>query len=282
MKRSDFIWNELIYGGHWLSLGGSAFVFSMMILLQLPLRWDFLPIIYLLFQFVFSYNHYKELDNDAISALDRTDHLKKYEKYLLSITCIYGFGFIVLLIYFGNIESIIFGVLLALFGFLFTTKFKKYTINITGFKTIYASFLFSLFIVFTALFCSYQINLRLIEIFLFMFLRLMVSSSFSDIKDIESDKQNNLSTLPVFFGKQKFLFFLHILNFVTILPLFFTVIQIQPSFSFFVIFSYFYEFYYILKAKNPEADIQSLTNVLVDGEFIFWPFLLFLGIIFAF
>jgi 4-hydroxybenzoate polyprenyltransferase len=280
MRYSDFIWNEFIYGGHWFSISASSIAFSTMILLDINIKWEFLLIVYLLIQCIFNYNHYKEIEINTLSKAERTNHLKKYQKLLPLLIIVYGVGFFALLFYFGNFKSFIFGGLLLLLGLSFTTLFKKPTEKIIGFKTFYASFSLSLLIIFTAFYCSYSMNFLLFQLFVFLSLRFMVSSSFSDIKDMDVDKKRNLITLPVYFGKQKFLFFLHILNFMTFIPLLITVMEITPSFSSFVIFSYLYSFYYISKAKNTEIDIQSLTDVIVDGEFIFWPFFLFVGLLF--
>jgi 4-hydroxybenzoate polyprenyltransferase len=278
-KWTEFLGEEFFYGGHWFSIGVSALIFSIMILLHTQIRWELLLIVYLLIQCLFNYNHYKEFQIDASSRSDRIHHLKIYYKILPIITAFYGIGFLILILYFGNIESLIIAVASLLIGLLFTKFFKKCTKKIVGFKTFYASFTLSLLIVLTVTYCSYSINLLLLELFVFFSLRFMISSSFSDIKDIDIDKKLNLLTLPVYFGKQKFLTFLHILNFITFISLFVIVLQITPYFSLFPIFSYLYSFFYIEKAKNPKTDIQSLTNIVVDGEFLFWPFFLVIGLI---
>ncbi|MCK4365675.1 MAG: UbiA family prenyltransferase [Thermoplasmatales archaeon] len=279
MKKFEFIWNEFVYGGHWFSISASSIAFSTMILLDVKIKWEFLLIVYLLIQCIFNYNHFKEIKIDALYNSERTNHLNIYHKYLPLLTFIYGVGFLAMLFYFGNYFSLIFGGLLLLLGLLFTTLFKKITSKIIGFKTFYAAFSLSLLIIFTAFYCSYSINLILFNLFVLFSLRFMVSSSFSDIKDINIDKKRNLITLPIYFGRRRFLSFLHILNFITFIILFMTILQITPKFSIFLIFSYIYTFYYLEKAKNTNVDIKSLTNIIADGEFIFWPFLLYMGLI---
>ena len=178
--------------------------------MDISIRWEFLLIAYLCTQCVYTFNHYKELEIDSSDNLDRTNHLKKYKKLLPLIITAYGLGFFVMLFYFGNYFSLIFGGLLLLLGLLFTKLFKKITSKIIGFKTFYATFSLSLLIIFTAFYCSYSINLILFNLFVLFSLRFMVSSSFSDIKDTNIDKKRNLITLPIYFGRRRFLFFLHI------------------------------------------------------------------------
>lgn len=281
MKRSDFIWNEFIYGGHWFSISASAIAFSTMILLNTSIKWEFLLLVYLLIQCIYNHNHYKEIEIDAISKSDRPEHLKKYRHFFLLITTLYCIGFFGLLLFFGILVNLIFGGLLLLLGLLFTNLFKKITQKVIGFKTFYVAFSLSLLIIFTALYCSYEVNLMLFKLFLFFSLRFVIGASFSDIKDMDVDKKQKLLTFAVYFGKYKFLTFLHILNFITFIPLFIIIMEISFSFLLFLIFTYLYTFYFIQRARNPKVDVQSLTSVIVDGEFVFWPFLLFLGIIFV-
>lgn len=279
MKRINFIWDEIVYGGHWFSLSVVAFVLTIIVLLELNLRWELLAIVYLLLQAVYNYNHYKEADIDSLLNSDRTKHIKIYYKILPILTIFYGIVFIILILYYGNIESLVIAGFLLLSGLLFTKLFKKLTKIILGFKTFYASFTLALLILFIALFYSYPINFLILELVIFFFLRFLISSSFSDIKDIDIDKKHHLLTWPVYFGKKKILTFLHMLNFVTIIPLFIIIFSIHPPFSFFVLFSYLYCFFYIEKAKKRGLDIHSLTNIIVDGEFFFWPFFLFIALI---
>ncbi len=278
MKNIEFLWLELIYGGHWFSISISAIIFSIILLLDTSIRWELLIISYLLIQSLFNYNHYKEFHTDMISASIRAKHLKKYYNYIPIIMIFYLLLLVILTLFYGNITSMIFLFFLFIIGILFTKVFKKQTKKIIGFKTFYTAFTLSLFVVFfTALYCSYQFNLLLIELYIYFSFRFFIGTSFSDIKDMKTDKKNKLMTLPIYYGKNKFLNFLHILNFMTIVPLSLTIIEVSKYFILLVIFTFFYNSFYIERAKSTNADIPSLTDIIVDGEFIFWPFLIFVG-----
>jgi len=274
----NFFCNEFIYGGHLLSFGTSLIALSTMILLGITIRWEFLLIIYFGTQCIYNYDHFKEIDADTSNNSDRTNHLKKYQKFLPSVLVVYGISYFVLLLGFGNIESIIFGSILLFSGLLYTDKFKMMTEKIVGFKSVYTASSWGLLVVFTAIYCSYALNALLAIILLFVFLRWLVNTSFCDLKDMDSDKKENLLTLPIYFGKQKFIIFLHILNLSTFLLLLIAIILgIAPLFSAFLLFFYAYGFYYIQKAKNLKTNLNSLSNIMVDGEFMFWPVFLLLG-----
>jgi 1,4-dihydroxy-2-naphthoate octaprenyltransferase len=109
-------------------------------------------------------------------------------------------------------------------------------------------------------------------------LRLFVNTNFFDIKDIDSDRKEGLLTLPIILSKENFLIFLHIANFISFLPIIIGISkQIIPSFSLSLLLLYFYSFYSIEKARRNRINIHFFSYVIVDGEYLFWPFLLFLG-----
>ncbi|MCX6664473.1 MAG: UbiA family prenyltransferase [Euryarchaeota archaeon] len=274
----EFIRDEFIYGGHLIACATSALALSAMIIFGVNFRWEFLLIIYLGSLCIYNYDHYREIENDSLNNFKRTDHLKKYKKFHSLILTIYGIGFFSLLIYFGTFESIVFGGLLFLSSLLYTKKVKKHTEKLIGFKNFYTAFSFALLTIFTAIYCSYQLNWLLFTFFLIVFLNVLIDTSFCDIKDMETDKKQNLLTLPLYLGKQKFISLLHLFNFILFgLLLIALVIQILPFFSIFLIFSTLFTFYYIQKSKNSKTDIQSLSNLMVDGGHLSWPIVLFVG-----
>jgi 4-hydroxybenzoate polyprenyltransferase len=142
------------------------------------------------------------------------------------------------------------------------------------------AFSWSLLPIFTTIYYSYPLNLNVILFALFVFLRLIIDASFYDLKDIKTDKSQGLVTLAMSFkNKNNFLNFLHILNIISFIPLLYGIIyQIFPLYSIFLILLFFYSSGYIQKAKSENADILSLSYILVDGEYYYWPFLLFLGL----
>lgn len=273
-----FVKDEFIYGGHLLSIGTSLIALSTMILLNVLINWEFLLIIYLGTQCIYNYDHFKEFDVNSSNNSKRTNHLKKYQFLIPFLLVFYCVGYFSLLVYYGNIEAIIFGTVLLIGGLLYAVKFKDITKKVVGFKSIYTALSWGLMVLFTAIYCSYSANALLFVILLFVFLRWFVNTSFCDFKDVETDKKENLLTLPIYFGKRKFLIFLHILNSMAFIILFASIfLGITPlsAISLFVFF--IYGAYYIQKAKNPKTDLSSLSNVVVDGEFIFWPIFLSLG-----
>ena len=97
---------------------------------------------------------------------------------------------------------------------------------------------------------------------------------FLDIKDIESDKKENLLPFPIIFGFEKTLFYLYLFNFVSAL-LIITLLffNIFPKSILMLLFTIIFNFYFYAQLRKQEY----LVNILQGGKFIFWPFLIIWG-----
>jgi len=274
-----FICNEFIYGHHWCSLNASAIVFSMMLLLGMAIRWEFLFIVYFGTQCIYNYNHYRELDVDAATPSPRVAHLHKYGTMYPSLIKLYGVLFFLLLFLYGNIASILFGSFLLSLGLIYTSNVKSMSKHIIGFKSLYTSISWGLLILFTMIYFSSPLTMAMFLFFLFVFLRMMIITTFYDIKDLQSDQEAGLLTLPmVFKHKSGWLNILHVLNVLSFTPVIVGVIfDILPLYSLFLLLILLYGFVYIQKAKGDTADINFLSYVIADGEYNIWPILLLLG-----
>lgn len=273
-----FACREFIYGGHLLALGASGIAFTSAVLLNVKVTWDILLVSYLIVYAVYSYNRFKEFKKDFLTNLFRSQHIEKYIRYVPVAIAIYLLITVLLLLLFGNVKSIFLVFLMILLGFLYTDYYKKYTQKIIGLKSFYVSFIWSLLVFFTAFYYKIPINLSVFFIFIFILLRFILSTVFFDIKDIESDKKEKFKTIPVIFGKEKTLFILHVVNIISFVPIVVGVYQNKfPLVSLMLLIFYFYSMYYLFAAKNININIQKLSYVVVDGEYILWLMVLFIG-----
>jgi 4-hydroxybenzoate polyprenyltransferase len=272
-----FAKNEFIYGGHLLSLGSVSIVFVSSILLNIKITWDFLVISYLVTYIAYSYNRLMELKSDSLTNPLRTLHIKKYMKWLPLIIFFCFFIVAILLLRFGNANSAIFAIFMVAGSLLYTVHFKNYTKKIIGFKSVYVSLFWASLVLLLALYYRTSINLAVISISLFVFLRLLVNTIFFDIKDIASDKLYSLKTLPVYLGRRKVLSLIHILNLVSFLLLVVCVYKgVLPPGALSLLVFFIYTCFYLGLAKKEGTDMQKLSYFMVDGEYILWPFVIFI------
>jgi len=277
-KNIKLLFTEFIYGGHLPSLGISGLILTIILLFNLPIYFLILIIPYLGVQIVYLYNHFREIDIDTVSNPERTGHL---QKQIGSIKQTIG-GYIVLLVIlllFTNIKTLIFILTVVLGGILYTNYFKKITKKVPGFKNFYTAFFLALSIFLVPLFYELEVTSVFLYLFLLIFLRMLVNTTFFDIKDIESDKMINLKTLPVIFGKKRTIYLLQLINLISAIPLILGVNGNQlPRESIFLIISVLYSFYYLSNSLSVEGkNLRTLTYIIADAEYIFWPIIISIG-----
>ncbi len=276
-----FIWNELIYGGHIQSFSASSVIFVSSILLKIPISWDILVIIYLMFYSFYLYNRFKEMDIDCLTNPQRTQHIKRYGKKIWFIFYFIVLSFFSGLLYFSNFWSLVFSLLLFIFGIMYTIVFKKLTKKIAFLKNIYVSLFFSLLPFYLFIYYLYPLNsasllIGLISFSLFVFLKMFLIQIFLDIKDIVSDKKEKLLTFPVIFGQEKTLKILFVANtLITIIfPVFFFLyLNIFSRLVLIIVLAtpLFFCCYTLAKKQN------YLAYILQSGEFILWGILIIIG-----
>jgi len=277
-KIVNSIWNEFVYGGHLLSFGAVSIVYTASILLDIRITWDFLLVVYLGTESVYLYNRFKEYKVDFLTNPERTEHIKKYVKYIPFIIFLMTFSAIVIVVYFNKISALTFGLLLLIIGLLYSLFFKKITEKIIAFKSFFISLMWSLLVLFLAIYYSAPINLALFLFSVFVFLRFFVSVSFFDIKDIKTDKQEGLKTLAVVLKQSKLWQILSITAILAVFPLIIGVyLRVLPISSLMLFLTIPYTFFYFKQLENKNISPYFLYNVIVDGEFIFWLFFVLIG-----
>jgi 4-hydroxybenzoate polyprenyltransferase len=276
----NFFYNEFIYGGYLTSLGCPAFVLSVAVLLNTGIDPPVLLIAYLTPLIVYSYNYYGELEKDMSTNPERASHLRKkvrlYPLILGSYIAVLGY----LLTIYANFAMIVFILLLLFCGIFYTVLFKDLTKQIPGFKGAYIAAVWALAGAFFFNF-HYSLSWGLFSVlmFVFIFLRGIINVTFFDIKDLESDREQGLKTLPVILGRDTTLRFLHILNVFSFLPLLLGINWgVIPVFSLALVVFYFYDHYYLKKAAVITGKgLRMISYTLADAEFILWPLVLILG-----
>ena len=263
---------EFIYGGHLLSIGASCIVWTVSLLLSEVPSWQILLLAYLSSQIVYNYDHLDDIGKKTSNS-SRAKYLNQTKYFQFSMMGTYLIVFTIVS-FMTTVQSAVLALLIVIGGILYTSKLKKQMKKVTGLKNVYIAAFW------TALsFFLYEQTTSFFFVSLFIFVRWIINSSFFDIKDIKSDKQAGIATLPVKLGLKKTINYLHIANFISggiiLSGVYMKFLDIYAlSLLFFVIYS----FYYLSKAgKVSNKGLLSISYILVDGEYLFWPFVLILG-----
>lgn len=267
--------HEFIYGGHLLSLGAASIVWSMLLIIDAKGGWIVFVLAYLISQIVYNYDHIKEGDSKETTNQERTKHLMQYKTLQIAVIIVYILTFVFLLT-FTNWEVAALCIFLVFGGIMYTHTLKKLTKKVAGFKSFYVSILWGTLVFLPLFYYSSTLQPLFVVFFIFVFVRLLVNTIFFDIKDIKSDSNKGFQTFPILFGVEKTIFYLQILNACSgLLLLFAMYLKLVPAVSFVLLLFPVYGQYYLTNAyKATHSKIKALSYIIVDGEYILWPFAL--------
>lgn len=270
------MFRRFVYGAHLFSLSNLAIVLTVVLLLGLQFDIVILLIPYLITQVIYSYNHRRELVYDLSSNPERTEFVAGKPHTAVLQLNIY-IGLLVFFLLLSNVSTILLSIFILFGGIAYTEFFKEFVSKkITGLKSVYTCIFWSALIFFIPSFYMVEITLFFLYFGTFLFIRGMTNTAFTDIKDIESDKERGLKTYAVKFGKSGVIKFLSILNLISLIPLFIGVyLGAIPLYGLVLGFFVFYSMYYLYRGSKIEGkELRSLSYVIVDGEYILWPIIL--------
>lgn len=277
-KIAKLLWDELIYGGHLLSLGAVSAIFTSAILLDIKITWDCLAVVYLGTHSIYLYDRYKELKKDRLTNPERTNHIKKYYNKIPLIIICYIAIFIGILLYFNKIHTSSLALFLLFMGLLYAVFFKKITEKIIGFKNFFVAFMWALLVVFLAIYYSYPLNLSLLLVLIFVYLRCFIGTNFYDIKDIQADKKEHLLNLSIILKPKTLIRFLNLINILSLFPIIIGVyLKLLPVFSLVLFLIIPLNFYFLKKIENAKKNIAYLSEIAIGTEKIFWSLFILLG-----
>ncbi|RLI97349.1 MAG: hypothetical protein DRP00_04090 [Candidatus Aenigmatarchaeota archaeon] len=282
MKLLKLFWDEFIYGGHLLSLGAASIVFTTAILLNITITWDALFVTYLGAHTVYLYNRLREVRYDALTNPRRTKHILRYLKYIPYIILFLVSLAAAIVLFFGKFLVAVFGVCLVLSGFIYTDIIKPRVKGIIALKNLYIAFFWACLTIFLALYYSYPLNVSLIAIFLFVYLRFFISTVFFDIKDVETDMKEKVPTLPCKIGIEKTLITLYLLTLLSVVFIALNVyFGILPKSSLLLLFTVPYTLFYLEAGRRRALSKDMLYYTVVDGEFALWGLIMIVYLSFS-
>ncbi len=238
---------------------------------------------FLIMYVIYTFNRKTDAKEDALNDPNKFEFNKSYNKYFLAFA-LAGFG---LLVAFNFIKGIKYGLEVLMpfaIGFLYSSKislkskmirlkdilfFKNFIVAVTwAFVTV----------IIPASFLNIPFKQDVYFLSFFVFSRLLISEIFCDIKDVKGDPEAGTKTIVTVHGlslTNKLLFFLNT-SFTLILIIGYWAGIVSTFLLEIVIFSASYGFLYILLYNLKAIEINKLSNIIVDGQFIAIGFFVFL------
>ena len=271
-------WNEFVYGGHILSVGGASVAYTTGLLLGVSVTWELLLMVYLALQAIYLYDRYTDIKRDILVSTERAAYLSRGIKRIPFAIGLCSSLFVIFLVASGNLMAIVFGLVLVGGAFCYNIYLKRLTKRIIAFKNLFVSLCWASITPFVALYYLYPVNTEVLLLFSFVFIILFVNVSFCDIKDCEDDRKRGLLTPVVVMGKKRLLKFSRIVVFVSVAPLVYGVSAgFLPAFALFLLLIIPYALFYFRRAEREDADLGYLTNTVVYGGYILWSVFAYVG-----
>jgi len=272
-----FLKNEFLYGGHLQCLSLISVTWAATFLMGISSEWSMLAIIYLSSYIAYAYNRYQEIEEDSLDNVERTNHLRKYQKKIPFLAMTAFIIMLLILLPKNNVISSIYILFILVLGFFYTQWFKPATKKIPLFKNISVSAAFVLGVGFIFPYNSINpiyFEKEILFIGVFIFLRILFMQVFLDLKDCQGDSVRKLKTMAAMRGKKFTLNFLKLAFPISMIPLIAGAIcGFLPMIAFAILPALFFDYLAInLIEKNNQA------GYLVQGACAMsWPALLILS-----
>lgn len=267
---------EFLYGAHLVSLGTLGIVLGTSLIFEVNPEVLILAIAYLIPQVIYRYNYVRELLFDLETNPERSKYFRSDSKWV-RLSPIISLVVILILLSFTNLPTFLLVVLIVLSGILYTEYFKK--LPIIGFKNYYTSFFWAISVIIVPVYYNIYNVSPYLYIVLFVFLREIINTIFFDLKDIESDKERGVRTVPVYLGKMKTINVLHVVNLLSVIPILIGVYNREiPVSALALSLTVFNGILFLSKGMNlSNKNLRYLSYILVDGECPMWPILILLA-----
>lgn len=272
------IWDVFIYDGHLLAMGLAGTGIISALVLGVDVTWDFFIVVYAPTIAACLFGRYYGFADDALTNPVRHKHFEGKHNtlpYLIGILILIPLG---ILLYYEKYLALLFVVVLIMLSVSYELLFKNFTQTIIGFKNYYSSLLFTLISILLVLYYNVNITTPFVFILVYIYLMSFMSTSYSDLKDIGSDKKKGLKTIAVALGEKRLLLFQWVLSTVVALYLITSVyLGFLPKFTLALLFGVVYNYFVFILTARKNVGMDFMVDVVSDAQYLFWLFLIILG-----
>lgn len=270
-KFIDFIIHSNVY----LSLGALSFAFISLIILNLSLRFEPLLIPFSTTFFLYNLNRKTDKKEDSINYPARMQFLSKYGSTIFWLS-IFLYVPSLFLAAINSIETLLIALIPTLIMILYAIfRLKK----IFLLKNIIASFGWAAMVFLVGSYYNLSlINLSLLSVLIFIFLRLFMNTVIFDIRDMNGDKLSKIITIPVKIGIRYTKLILILINAISFIFILLAAKLFNLNYVSYLIgfIAFIYGLIYI--SLIGKVNMKKLCEA-VDGEMIFFGFFCFLWLL---
>src|SRR5262245_57815246 len=197
-------WEEFLYGGHLQCLGSVAILGTVAGVFKAPFPWGLPVATYAVSYAIFVYNRLLEVASDATTNPSRSAYIAAHSRALWRAYFAAIAVTLVVVLATASLAGAVFLAVLFVCGILYTNVFKRLTRFIPGFKTLYVALAFAALVFLPFAYVGQKVPFAaLLPFAAWVFLHGTIMQIFLDLKDLESDAQAGLRTVPVLLGRKR-------------------------------------------------------------------------------
>jgi 4-hydroxybenzoate polyprenyltransferase len=260
----------LLKSNIFIALGASCVAYITLFLFNFPADPVVISVTFFEFFIAYNLNRLTDFNEDAINAPERISFVNKYTKPFIAMGAIIYAG-ILLQVMSANVYSFLFILVQTLLGLAYSIcRIKKYFLI----KNIYIAFVWGMIVLFVGV-NFYALTTSTILFSVIIALIFFVNNTIFDIKDIAGDVACNLKTIPSTIGLKKTIIMDYAINTVAFFLLGVGLIDgLFPNKTILLSLLFIYIYFYLY--MHGKLNEQIYYDLLVDGEFIFTAYMVFL------
>ena len=209
---------EFLYGGHLQCLGSVAILWTAAELFQAPFPWTMPVATYAVSYAVYAVNRIVEVQGDQLTNPERSAYIMRHLRARWWSFFLATLLAAVIAFTSAAVSGVIFLGALLVFGLLYTSTFKALTRYILALKTWYVACAFAAIVFLPFFYTGTAVPSAALPFAAWVFIDAAIMQIFLDIKDIESDEEEGLNTVPVLLGRKQAFQLVYALVFVSVLP----------------------------------------------------------------
>lgn len=272
----------IIHSSLFVGFVGVAMVLTTSILFSIPIQLELLAVIFFISFATYNFNRSTDLDEDSISHPERTAFVTQYHKHLklfATLSYVLGAGLAFFLHFTVGLLTLIPLIAVSLYSvpWIPNSSYDRLK-EILVVKNVTVAASWAVVVTFLPLvYLQVGIETATGVVFAFIFLKVLGNTITFDIRDIEGDKSEGITTIPVTFGVEKTKHILTAINWTAFFVLVVSAFSgTLPNTAYFVAGVTLYTQIYIHMIGRTE--MQYVADILADGEYIVMGILAVMGV----
>ncbi len=275
MLRFSEILDFLVYSNIYISLGAASFTYVFFKVIGIPVN-NIIVIPFVIMFAIYTFNRKTDKKEDELSDEKKAAFNNKYNKYILTIAIV-SYTIVTLVSF---LKGVVYGIAILtpfIIGILYSgccipiNSKKKRLKDIFFLKNFVVAITWAYTtVILPSIFLNIALTQEIYFLSYIVFLRILIGTIFFDIKDVKGDKSECIKTIPVVYGvnfTNKLILFLNATFTYTVISFYKFNLQ-APLLLYVGLFTSLYGFFYIYLQRTNFIEINKLSNVIVDGEYI--------------